>query len=75
MKYITDKQLAKRNEGYNPNRAGEQMVKAAEVARKQLIARLVKPSITDEVAYEAWIIQVRDIRAMDHRELMAALIA
>ncbi|WP_219097559.1 hypothetical protein [Pseudomonas sp. UMAB-40] len=73
MNTLTNKQLAARNEGYNPGRAGEQALKACEVARKQLIDRLGKPDMKDEAEYEAWIIKVLDIRAMDHNELRAAL--
>lgn len=73
MPYMTDKLIASRNEGYNPNRAGEQMLKACEVARRQLIARLDKPSISDKPAYERWMIKVRDIRAMGYNDLMAAM--
>lgn len=75
MSTLTNKQLAARNEGYNPGRAGEQALKACSVARKELIARLGRPDMQDEAAYEAWIVRVRDIRAMDHNELKNALIA
>lgn len=75
MAYLNDKQLAARNEGYNPNRAGEQALKACIVARKQLIARLVRPSSQDEAPLEAWILKVAAIRSMDHNELMRALVA
>lgn len=73
MRHLTNKQLAARNEGYSPFQGGEQLLKACDVARQQLIARLDKPEISDEAAYEAWIIKVRDIRAMDHQELRKAL--
>lgn len=73
--YLNNKQLAAKNQGYNPNHAGEQALKACKVAREELIARLGKPDMNDEAAYEGWMIKVRDIRAMDHRELQAALIA
>lgn len=75
MNTLTDKQLAARNAGYNPNRAGEQALRFCIQARETLIGRLPKPNLKDESVYEAWIIKVRDIRAMDHNELRAALLA
>lgn len=59
--------------GYNPNRAGENLLKFCTEARKTLLARLVKPSITDEAAFEAFVLAKAAIRNMDHNELRAAL--
>lgn len=73
MTYLTDRQLAARNEGYNPNHAGESMLKACILARRQLIDRLDKPRPLNESAYESWIIQVSLIQAMDYNELMSEL--
>lgn len=73
MTTLTNKQLAARNEGYSPNRAGEQLLKGCNEARATLYARLSKPGITDEAAYEGYVLQKIAIRNMDHNELCAAL--
>ncbi len=75
MTHLTNKQLAARNEGFNPNRAGEALLKFCTEARATLNFRLIKPAITDEVAFEAFIVSKAAIKNMDHRELRAALIA
>jgi hypothetical protein len=59
--------------GYNPNRAGERMVKEAEQMRATLRARLVKPALTDSPAFEDWVKSVMVISRMDHKELCAAI--
>jgi len=73
--YLNDKQLAARNQGYNPSLAGENLLKFCIQARKTLRAKLVKPSIQDEKAFEAFIMRKIEIRNMDHNELRAALLA
>lgn len=75
MTYLTDRQLAKRNEGFNPNRAGAALLKFCTDSRSKLMAQLVKPSITDEAAYEAYVLRKVAIKNMDHRDLRAALSA
>ena len=59
---------------YNPNQAGYNMLTQCIRARKILLARLVKPSVSDEEAFEAYILAKIKIVNMDHRELWAALI-
>ena len=73
MNHLTNKQLAARNEGFNPNRAGDALLKFCNVARAELNARLTRPAISDEAAYEAFIISKISIKNMDHQELRAAL--
>lgn len=73
MTHLNNQQLAARNAGYNPNRAGDALLKFCKEARATLAARLTKPSITDEAAFEAFIIRKAAIRDMDHNELRAAL--
>lgn len=73
--YLNDKQLAARNQVHNPSRAGENLLKFCIQARKTLCAKLVKPSIKDEPAFEAFIMRKIEIRNMDHNELRAALLA
>lgn len=71
MSYLTERQLAARNEGYNPNRAGENMLKACNQARRYLIDKLVKPSKPfNESDYEKWVTEVNNIQSMDYNELM-----
>ena len=74
MRFLTDRQLAARNEGYNAARAGENMLKACVSARRLLIDSLDKPKPLNESAYEAWIVQVSIIQAMDYNELMNELV-
>lgn len=73
IKYMTTKQLAKKNEGYNSNRAGESIAKFCDQTRAKLYARLVKPSVNDESAFEAYITAKVNIRKMDYNELRAEL--
>lgn len=73
MNYLSSNTLAARNEGYNPNHAGNQLLAFCNKARATLNTRLVKPSITDEAAYEQFILAKASIRNMDHNELRAAL--
>lgn len=59
--------------GYNPNHAGMILLKFCAEAREHLISKLVKPSVDDQVAFEAWLEAKIAIVRMDYRELMAAL--
>lgn len=66
--------MINQNDGYNPNHAGNQILKSCIAAREKLLQRLGKrPPVTDEVAYENWIIAVANIRSMDYNELMKAM--
>jgi hypothetical protein len=66
--------MKNQHDGYNPNHAGNQVLKSCNFARENLLQRLGKrPPITDEVAYENWIIAVANIRSMDYNELMKAM--
>lgn len=59
--------------GYNPSRAGDNLLKFCAEARKTLTDRLVKPAVTDADAFEVWLRAKAAIRSMDHNELRAAL--
>jgi hypothetical protein len=59
--------------GYNPNQAGAELLAACAAARKILKAHLVKPPVTDEAAFIAYLEALIRIRRMDHHELRAAL--
>lgn len=73
MTNLTDKQLKLKNEGFNSNRAGESITKFCDQARAKLYARLVKPSVNDESAFESYITAKINIRKMDSNELRAEL--
>lgn len=72
-KHLTDKQLAKKNEGYSPARAGEALGSFCHNARSKLFAKLVKPSTSDEAAFSAYIAEKVAIRNMDYNDLRRAL--
>ncbi len=74
-KHLTDKQLAKKNEGYNPDRAGESITVFCSQARAELHAKLVKPNVADEEAFTAYITAKVAIRNMNYNELRAALLS
>lgn len=59
--------------GYNPNRAGENLLKFCSEARKTLLSRLAKPDVTDAAAFEEWVQAKVSINNMSHSELRAAL--
>ncbi len=67
--YLTEKQLKLKNEGYNSNRAGESIIKFCVQARAKLYDQLVKPSVNDESAFEAYITAKVNIRKMDFNDL------
>lgn len=71
--FLTNQQLSARNQGHNPNRAGEALLKACSNARTELYSRLKKPHSSDVKAFENYILQKVNIRNMDHNELRAAL--
>lgn len=73
MTYLTDKQLAARNQGYNANRAGESLLQFCNRARRELFGRLEKPAYGDTAAFETWITTKARIMGMDHNELREAL--
>jgi hypothetical protein len=73
--YLNNKQLAARNQVHNPSRAGENLLKFCIQARKTLCAKLAKPSIQDEPAFEAFIMRKNEIKNMDYNELRSALLA
>jgi len=75
MTHLTDKQLAARNQVHNPSLAGTALLRECYVARRTLIESLVRPCVSDQDAYEAWMIKVAYIRRMDHADLRAALAA
>lgn len=70
--YLTDKQLAKKNEGYNPSRAGEQIMSFCETVRADLMGKLVKPIIDDTSAFESYIAAKVAIKNMGYNELLSA---
>lgn len=70
--YLTTKQLAKKNEGYNSSRAGEQMMRFCVATRANLMGKLVKPNIDDTLAFESYIASKVAIKNMDYNELLSA---
>ena len=58
---------------YNPNQAGYNILTQCNRARKILLGRLIKPSISDEEAFEAYTLDKIKIVRMDYWELMSAL--
>jgi hypothetical protein len=62
-----------RNDGYNPNHAGNQLLAFCNKARATLRARLVKPPISNVAAFEQFIAAKVSIRNMDYQELKVAL--
>lgn len=58
---------------HNPNQAGYDLLKFCANARRELYSRLVKPAVTDEKAFENFILEKVKIQKMDHQELRVAL--
>lgn len=58
---------------YSPNQAGYNMLTQCKRARKILLSRLNKPSVSDVRAFEAYTLAKIEISNMDYWELKSAL--
>lgn len=59
--------------GHSANQAGFDLLKRVQALRQELRARLTKPAIDDEPAWERYVTDLVRIRNMDHNELAAAI--
>ena len=63
----------RRSNYHSPQQAGQELLIFCERARKELYSRLTKPPISDEEAFENYILEKVKIRNMNHYELRTAL--
>lgn len=58
---------------YSPDRAGADIAWFSRRARKKLIRNMVKPPVTDTVAFEEWVQKAFAISNMGYNELLDAM--